>query len=179
MSQAPQGIPQWPVVAPDGSRAGFVRMPPYGAAPNGDEGLYWGRIGETPVRLSELVPSAPPALDREGRRLAVAFVDEEITTIEIFSVLGDDAPSVRLGTLAGSAQQVAWHPDGEAVLAVVAEPGSDSASLTSARVQERSHADPVVASRERGQRVWQLDIEGQGSAAGHITGALCLGDRPA
>ena len=117
MSQAPQGIPQWPVVAPDGSSAGFVRMPPYGAAPNGDEGLYWGRIGQVPVRLSELVPSAPPALDREGRRLAVAFVEEEITTIEIFSVVGDRAPAVRLGTLPGSAQQVAWHEDGETVLA--------------------------------------------------------------
>ncbi|MGD0945704.1 MAG: prolyl oligopeptidase family serine peptidase [Acidimicrobiales bacterium] len=162
MSRAPQGIPQWPVVAPDGSSAGFVRMPPYGAASNGDEGLYWGRIGETPLRLSELVPSAAPALDREGRRLAVAFVEEEITTIEIFSVLGDGAPSVRLGTIAGSAQQVAWHADGEAVLAVVAEPGSDSASLTSGTRQERSDADPFVTSRERGQRVWQLDIEGQG-----------------
>jgi dipeptidyl aminopeptidase/acylaminoacyl peptidase len=136
-------------------------MPPYGAAPNGGEGLYWGRIGETPLRLSELVPSAPPALDREGRRLAVAFVEEEMTTVEIFSVLDEGAPSLRLGTLAGSAQQVAWHPGWEAVLAVVAEPGSDSASLTSGARQERSDADPVVASRDGGQRLWRLDIEGQ------------------
>ena len=161
MSQAPQGIPQWPVVAPDGSGAGFVRMPPYGDAPNGDEGLYWGRIGEAPVRLSELVPSAPPALDREGRRLAVAFVEEEMTTVEIFSVLGDGAPSVRLARFAGSAQQVAWRADGEVVLAIVAEPGSDTASLTSGARPGSSKADPIVATCERGQRVWQLDIEGQ------------------
>ena len=99
-------------------------MPPYGDAPNGDEGLYWGRIGEAPVRLSELVPSAPPALDGEARRLAVAFVEEEMTTVEIFSVLGDGAPSVRFGQVRGSAQQVAWRVDGEVVLAIVAEPGS-------------------------------------------------------
>lgn len=165
MSEALQGIPQWPMVAPDGSSAGFVRMPPYGAGPNGDEGLYWGRIGETPERLSELVPSAPPALDREGGRLAVAFVEEETTTIGIFSLVGDDAPSVRLGTLAGSAQQVAWRADGKAVLAVVAEPGSDSDSLTSGTRREQSHADPFVTSPGRGQRLWQLDIEGQGAWA--------------
>jgi dipeptidyl aminopeptidase/acylaminoacyl peptidase len=138
-------------------------MPPYGAIPNGDEGLYWGRIGETPLRLTELVPSAAPALDSEGRRLAVAFVEEEITTIEIFDVVGDGAPSVRLGTLAGSVQQVAWRADGLAVLSLVAEPGSDSASLTSGRRRKRADADPIVTCREKGQRVWQLDIEGQGA----------------
>ncbi len=163
MSVPPQGLVQWPVVAPDGSSAGFVRMLPYGAAPNGDEGLYWGRVGETPERLSALVPNAPPALDREGRRLAVAFVEEEITTIEIFSVVGDGAPSVRLAPLPGAAGQVAWSANGKTVLAVVAGPGSDSASLTSGTRQERSTADPLVTRREEGQRLWELDIEGQGA----------------
>ena len=64
-------------------------MPPYGAVPQGDEGLYWGRIGQAPERLSELVPSAMPALDGEGRRLVAAFVEEDLTTIEIYNVIAD------------------------------------------------------------------------------------------
>jgi dipeptidyl aminopeptidase/acylaminoacyl peptidase len=164
MSQTPQGLPQWPVVAPDGLSAGFVRMAPYGAEPNGDEGLYFGRIGETPGRLSELVPSAPPALDREGRRLAVAFVEEEATTVKIFGVAGGGTPPVSLAELAGAAQQVAWHEDETAVLAVVAEPGSDSASLTSGKRRHRPLADPLVDTRQGGQRLWLLDLEGHGAS---------------
>ena len=81
----------------------------------------------------------PSVLDREGRRLAVAFVEEETDDDRDLHVVGDGAPSVRLVTLAGSAQQVAWRADGEAVLAILAEPGSDSASLTSGTRRERSH----------------------------------------
>jgi len=148
------------MVAPDGSSAGYVRMPPLGVAPSGDEGLYWGRIGEMPERLRELVPSAPPALDRDGRRLAVAFVTEETTTVELISVVDDGTAAVSLGTIAGSAQQVAWDADGRAVTVLVAEPGSDSASLTSGKRRALSVADPFVASGEAGQRVWRLDVEG-------------------
>lgn len=161
MSQAPQGPPQWPVVAPDGSGAGFVRMPPYGAAPTGEEGIYWGRVGDLPQRLSERVPSAPPVLDPEGRHLAAAFVEEEVTTLEIFDVVGDQAPARRIDGLPGSARQLAWRPDGKALLAVVAEVGSDSDSLTSGKRRESGARDPVVASREGGQRLWQLDAGGR------------------
>jgi dipeptidyl aminopeptidase/acylaminoacyl peptidase len=172
VSDERQGLPQWPVINPAGDSAGFVRMKPYGAEPNGDEGIWWGSIAGQPERLSAAVPSAPPVLDAAGRRLLAAFVEEETTTFELFHLGDTTAAPIALASLGGSAQQIAWLDDEPAILAVVAEPGSDSASLTSGKRRPRAEGDggdandPIVSSgREPGQRLWRVPLGGAPATA--------------
>ncbi len=172
MSEARQGLPQWPVIAPAGDSAGFVRMKPYGAEPEGNEGIWWGGLGGHPERLCAAVPGAPPVLDAGGRRLLAAFVEEETTTFEVFHLEGSTDERISPAPLDGSAQQVAWLHDEPAILAIVAERGSDSASLTSGKRRPGVGAtgseadDPIVSSGgEAGQRLWRVPLDGSPATA--------------
>jgi dipeptidyl aminopeptidase/acylaminoacyl peptidase len=71
--------------------------------------------------------------------------------------LGD--PPVPLGEVPGSVQQLLWDEAANCVLALVAEPGADTAALASGRRHAAPRAEPEVdEGRIGGQSVWSVSL---------------------
>ena len=146
--------PQWPFISADGTTGGFVRTG------GENEGVYAGPLDGQPGRLDCAPPTAPPSLDAAGRRLLLAHEREASSTR--ISVARLDRPRqapVPLCDIPGSVQQLLWDEPRARVLAVVAEPGADTASLTSGRRRPGAQADPEVdRGDEGGQKLWAVPL---------------------
>jgi dienelactone hydrolase len=157
-------VPQWPFISSDGRAGGFVktvsRGPGRGGAPPGkDEGVFVAPLTGRPQRLDCGVPSAPPVLDGQGRLLLLCHEVGEVSRISVARLdrLGD-AP-VPLGDVVGSVQQLLWDEPANRVLALVAEPGADTAALTSGRRRRIRPAEPEVDEGPTGgQSVWSISL---------------------
>ncbi len=157
-------VPRWPFVSSDGKVAGFVssaqRQARRGPIEQGKgECVFSGPLDGRPQRLDCGVPSAPPVLDRSGRRLLLCHDLDEMSRISVARLdQSGDAP-VPLTNLAGSVQQLLWDEPAHRILALLAEPGADTASLTSGRRSPRWAAEPEVDEGPVGsQKVWSISL---------------------
>ena len=156
-------IAQWPFISSDGRVGGFVATSRgwRGGGASRAEGCYVGPLGGDPRRACP-APSCPPVLDASGR-LYVAHGHRERSRI---SELRPERPSsgpLLLVEIEGSVEQLELDPVGRRLLALVAEPGSDGASVSAGRRLLERGGDPdldggfvgsrslVVIDRDRGR----------------------------
>ncbi len=145
---------QWPFISADATTGGFVRAGGEG------EGVFAGRLAGKPERLDCAVPTAPPSLDATGRRLLIANeLSSGRTRLSIARLDRPDQPLLPLCELLGSVQQLLWDDARALVLALVAEPGADTASLTSGRRQPAEQPDPEFGRGKEGrQSLWAIPL---------------------
>jgi hypothetical protein len=171
-------VPRWPFVSEDGRAGGFVRSATRqaGVSARGageTDGVFAGPLDAPAQRLDCGVPSAPPVLDRRGRRLLLCH---ELGPDAVggngpplgnagssrISVARLDRPTdapVPLGEVPGSVQQLLWDETAPRILALVADPGADTASLTSGRRRPGRRTEPEVDEGPVGsQRVWSMSL---------------------
>jgi dipeptidyl aminopeptidase/acylaminoacyl peptidase len=188
--EARWAVPQWPFISADGRLGGFVRSTIPSPGPGRDRpaedennGVFVGPLDGVPQRLPCGPPSAPPVPDLAGRRLLLshhlAHQLEDATRISIARL---DRPSAvePLGEVPGSVQQLAWDEPADRVFALVAEPGADTASLTSGRRSPRRAAEPEVDEGPVGtQQVWSIALASGRSTRLGPTGACVWEVAPA
>jgi pimeloyl-ACP methyl ester carboxylesterase len=157
-------VPRWPFISVDGRAGGFVRSasqnPGYGSALQGkDEGVFAGPLDRLPQRLACGVPVVPPVFDRSGRRLLLCHDLGETARVSVARLdRPGDAP-VPLGEVTGSVQQLHWDEPSNRVLALVAEPGADTAALSSGRRGPSRKPEPEVDEGPTGgQSVWSISL---------------------
>jgi dienelactone hydrolase len=187
MTRLRHAVPQWPFISPDGRAGGFVRSasrsPGHGALMGIEEGVFAGPLSGRPQRLDCGVPNVPPVLDSTGRVLLLChdggpndfgrndfgpndfgpngpgadFEGASRISLARLDRLGD-AP-VPLAELAGTVQQLLWDEPANRVLALVSEPGADTAALTSGRRPSRPRREPEVdEGAPGGQSVWSVSL---------------------
>jgi dipeptidyl aminopeptidase/acylaminoacyl peptidase len=123
------------------------------------EGVFVGPLDARPQRLACGVPGAPPAFDRSGRRLLLSHDLDGMSRVSLARLERAGDPPVPLGEETGSVQQLVWDEPARRVLALVAEPGADTASLTSGRRRPGGVADPEVDEGPVGsQKVWSISL---------------------
>jgi dipeptidyl aminopeptidase/acylaminoacyl peptidase len=180
-------VPRWPFVSGDGRAAGFVRSagrqpghPAGGRESIGegkDEGVFAGPLDGFAQRLDCDVPSAPPVFDHSGRRLLLCHDLGEtaiggMARISIARLDRRHEPPYPLGELPGSVQQLLWDEPAQRVLALVAEPGADTASLSSGRRSDPLRiCSPIGPEVDEGpvggQQVWSVSlVTGRAAALG-------------
>ncbi|MGH9105059.1 MAG: prolyl oligopeptidase family serine peptidase [Acidimicrobiales bacterium] len=161
---AAPSVPQWPFVSADGKLGGFVRVARRGAwsgsTRGNDEGIYVGPLDGVPQRLSCRPPSAPPALDSSGRRLLLSHeVGDDVSRISLARLGTTHRNLSPLAEIPGSVQQLCWDEQSGRALALAAEPGADTASLTSGRRRPHRALGPEVDGDPTGpQRVWSVSL---------------------
>ena len=147
-----------------GSTVAFV-VPATRSGSTEQAGLWAGDLASTPTRLVSEVPDSNLAL-REGSS------SEDVSVLYAVTTNGHSECVVHnLGTgeqkrfgLEGVAETVEWSLDGQ-VLVLVAEPGADSASLTSGTPLlgdaplARSNREPIGF-----RRVWRVNPDDGGTA---------------
>ena len=146
--------PERIAVAGAGDAAAFV-IGPGREGPGPSAGLWYGPLGGSPAKISDVVPDTNLAAAPGGAIFALAVQDEGGSALIIADPAADPAtwPQHRLPVFA---EQVAWTADGLVVLA--ADPGADAASLTSGKPLGGAAADPVVAVAASGfRRLWRVD----------------------
>jgi dipeptidyl aminopeptidase/acylaminoacyl peptidase len=168
---------QWPFVSADGLLGGFVRVASRqpGGATTGNEGVYAGPLTGTPARLDCPAPACPPVLDTSGRLLLLAHeAGAGWSRLSIARLDRPGRPPLPLGRLPGSVQQLLWDEERGRVIALVAEPGSDTASLTSGRHLPGPEEDPLVdLGHEGAQRLWCVPLAtGRAAPLGPATGSV-------
>lgn len=111
------------------------------------------REGDGTVRLPRFAPV--------GDRLALTADDPATGSSSV--LVGDAAgPLVELPALAGTVEQLAWSPDGERLIALVAEPGADAAGARGSGRLSRGDVPPwlpvVMADQPTGgwRRTWTI-----------------------
>ena len=153
--------PERIAVAGAGDAAAFV-IGPGREGPGPSAGLWYGPLGGSPAKISDVVPDTNLAAAPGGAAFALAIQDEGGSRLIIADPAADPATWAE-HRLPVFAEQLAWTADGLVVLA--ADPGADAASLTSGKPLGGPAADPVVARSAAGfRRLWKVD-PGTGSAA--------------
>jgi dipeptidyl aminopeptidase/acylaminoacyl peptidase len=145
----------------DGRTAAYV-VDATRAGATDQSGIWIGLIGTSPSKLTDEVPSTNLAFgigsadSPSGAVLAYALSLESKSEIVIRNLKLD---TVRRHDLRGVAEAVAWTPDG-GLLVLLAEPGADTASLSSGKPLS-SEAPPARSNRNLigWRRVWRLDPE--------------------
>jgi dipeptidyl aminopeptidase/acylaminoacyl peptidase len=141
----------------DGSAAGFV-VGPRGDGPSPAAGVWWGPVAGAPRRIADEVPATNLAVAPDGSRVAFGVQGDEGSTLHLVSTNGAAARTI---ALPGYVETLAWTADG--LLALAAEPGADSASLTSGRPLPGADDDPrVIATATGWRRVWSIDLASDG-----------------
>lgn len=154
---------QWPFISAGGDVGGFVRVAsrqPGTPALAGSGGVFAGPLAGEPERLECLVPSCPPVLNLDGRRLLLAHEPGAgLSQLSIARLDQAARPPVPLARVPGSVQQLLWDEERDRVLALVAEPGADTASLTSGRRTPGGEQDPMVdLGTEGAQKLWSVAL---------------------
>jgi dipeptidyl aminopeptidase/acylaminoacyl peptidase len=161
-----EAVPRWPFISGDGLVGGFVRIPQQvDPARYEAPGVFAGPLTEAPRRLACPAPSVPPVVDNPARRLFLSHDDGERTSLSVVRLDQLHRPPVPLCVLPGSVQQMAWDEANGRLLALVAEPGSDTAAVWSGRRNTRQVADPELNQGETGSyRLWAVNVETAASA---------------
>jgi len=141
-------------VSAGGDAAAFAVGPTPGG-PTEATGLWYGPLSGQPAKISDLVPDTNLAFAPQGSAFALAVHDGEGSRL----IVADPAasqPGWAEHRLPVFAEQVTWTADGLVVLA--ADPGADTASLTSGKPLAGEAEDPVVARAAAGwRRLWLVD----------------------
>ena len=191
MTRLRRAVPQWPFISPDGRAGGFVRSasgsPGHGGAVLGnEEGVFAGPFSGRPQRLDCAVPNVPPVLDSTGRVVLLCHSGPNgpgagsggtsHLCLARLDRLGD-APAP-LAQLAGTVQQLLWDEPAHRVLALVAEPGADTAALTSGRRPSIPRGEPEVDEGPAGgQSVWSVSLATGRRGRAWAGGSVRVGDR--
>jgi dipeptidyl aminopeptidase/acylaminoacyl peptidase len=121
-------------------------------------GIWWGPLAQRPQRIDERVPATNLVFSPDGTRLAFGLQDDAGSRVRIGPAGSSDPSSVKEVPLPGYVEALEWSDD--ALIALAAEPGADSASLTSGRPLPGAGQDPMVVSAGTGwRRLWRLDPE--------------------
>jgi hypothetical protein len=123
-------------VSAGGDAAAFAVGPTPGG-PTEATGLWYGPLSGQPAKISDLVPDTSLAFAPQGSAFALAVHDGEGSRLIVA-----DPPAGQAGgavhRLPVFAEHVTWTGDGLVVLAVLAaDPGADTASLTSGKRARR------------------------------------------
>ena len=141
-------------VSAAGDAAAFV----IGPAPDGPSeatGLWYGPLSGQPAKISDLVPDTNLAFAPRGAAFALAVHHGEGSRLIVADPAAGAADWAE-HRLPVFAERVAWTTAGLIVLA--AEPGADTASLTSGKPLTGGAEDPVVARAAAGwRRLWLVD----------------------
>jgi dipeptidyl aminopeptidase/acylaminoacyl peptidase len=154
-------FPNRVVCSPNGRTAAYV-VDTTRAGASENAGIWVGSIGATPAKLTDDVPSTNLAItfghDAESNDVVLAYaISREGKSEVVIRRLGQE--SQLRHQLEGTAEIVNWASCG-ALLLLLAEPGADTASLTSGTPLSdgaplaRSNRNPVGW-----RRIWHLDIE--------------------
>ncbi|HEY7014395.1 MAG TPA: S9 family peptidase [Streptosporangiaceae bacterium] len=141
-------------VSAGGDAAAFAVGPTPGG-PTEATGLWYGPLSGQPAKISDLVPDTNLAFAPQGSAFALAVHDGEGSRLIVADPAAGQAAWAE-HRLPVFAEQVTWTADGLVVLA--ADPGADTASLTSGKPLAGEAEDPVVARAAAGwRRLWRVD----------------------
>jgi dipeptidyl aminopeptidase/acylaminoacyl peptidase len=141
-------------VSAGGDAAAFAVGPTPGG-PTEATGLWYGPLSGQPAKISDLVPDTNLAFAPQGSAFALAVHDGEGSRLIVADPAAGQAGWAE-HRLPVFAEQVTWTADGLVVLA--ADPGADTASLTSGKPLAGEAEDPVVARAAAGwRRLWLVD----------------------
>jgi dipeptidyl aminopeptidase/acylaminoacyl peptidase len=141
-------------VSAGGDAAAFAVGPTPGG-PTEATGLWYGPLSGQPAKISDLVPDTNLAFAPQGSAFALAVHDGEGNRLIVADPAAGQAGWAE-HRLPVFAEQVTWTADGLVVLA--ADPGADTASLTSGKPLAGEAEDPVVARAAAGwRRLWLVD----------------------
>jgi dipeptidyl aminopeptidase/acylaminoacyl peptidase len=141
-------------VSAGGDAAAFAVGPTPGG-PTEATGLWYGPLSGQPAKISDLVPDTNLAFAPQGSAFALAVHDGEGSRLIVADPAAGQAGWAE-HRLPVFAEQVTWTADGLVVLA--ADPGADTASLTSGKPLAGEAEDPVVARAAAGwRRLWRVD----------------------
>ena len=119
-------------------------------------GIWCGKLAERPQRIDEHVPATNLVFSPDGARLAFGLQDDASSRVRIGPAGSSDPSSTNEVPLPGYVEALEWTAEG--LLALAAEPGADSASLTSGRPLPGAGEDPVVVDTGIGwRRLWRID----------------------
>jgi dipeptidyl aminopeptidase/acylaminoacyl peptidase len=149
--------PERIVVSPLSGGAAFVVPKRGDDALSEAAGVWYGQLEGAPARIATVVPDAGPVFSPDGAHLALGVQGDDGSRIEILRTAEPEAEPVAVA-FPGFIERLAWTDAG--LLALAAEPGADSASLSSGRPLPGAHADPLVIDGTAGcRRVWRVDLE--------------------
>ncbi len=141
-------------VSAGGDAAAFAVGPTPGG-PTEATGLWYGPLSGQPAKISDVVPDTNLAFAPQGSAFALAVHDGEGSGLIVADPAAGQAGWAE-HRLPVFAEQVTWTADGLVVLA--ADPGADTASLTSGKPLAGEAEDPVVARAAAGwRRLWLVD----------------------
>jgi len=128
-------------VSAGGDAAAFIIGPTPGG-PTKATGLWYGPLSGQPAKISDLVPDTNLAFAPHGPAFALAVQDGEGSRLVVVDPAAGQADWAE-HRLPVFAEQVAWTAD--ALIVLAADPGADTASLTSGKPLAGGAEDPVVA----------------------------------
>ncbi len=166
------------VISPDGRWiACSVLAAPCTDPPRGQQaGLWLVAPGADPRPLTrgpwlDSLPRWSP----DGQRLAFGSDRDHPGLLSAYLLDGDLGEARPVGTIRGSCEEIAWSADGQRLLILAADPGSDRAgALTATRIEDREAApsDPkVTRPGQAWRRLFLVDV-----AADNTTGDTTTGD---
>lgn len=135
-----------------------------------------------------------PRWSPDGQRLAFASDRDHPGLLAAYLLSGDVAEATPVGDIRGSCEEIAWSADGQRLLILAADPGSDRAgALTATTIEDRDAAppDPAVTRPRRawrrlllvdvaagtttevgpeGENIWEFDWDGEHTAVAVTSG---------
>jgi dipeptidyl aminopeptidase/acylaminoacyl peptidase len=154
--------PSQPAFSPDGTRVAFSVQESFSRPDEGVASRIWiARADGSGARQATRGPRSDtsPRWSPDGRMLAF-LSDRDHPGRAAVHLLDDGAGEARpVGTLAGSAEDVRFSPDGARLLVLAADPGSDRAGADSATRIDAGDGDPkVTRPAEHWRRLYTIDV---------------------
>jgi dipeptidyl aminopeptidase/acylaminoacyl peptidase len=153
------------VVSPDGSQvACSVLNAACTDPPAGQRASLWiAAAGQPPRQLTPgTAMDALPRWSPDGSRLAFASDRDHAGLMSVYLLSAGIGEAAPVGDIAGSCEDIAWSADGQRLLVLAADPGSDRAgALTATRIESREAPPPdpkVTKPRQAWRRLYLVDV---------------------
>lgn len=153
------------VISPDGRQiACSVLAAACTDPPHGQQANLWLVAPGGPPRQLTRGPwlDSLPRWSPDGQRLAFASDRDHAGLLSAYLLAGEIAEARPVGVIRGSCEEIAWSADGQRLLILAADPGSDRAgALTATRIEDRdaTPSDPAVTRpRQAWRRLFLVDV---------------------